>query len=127
MNIEQLDHYKELIGMILGFVTTIGTIWWRVAASFTKTQLDIKNLYKHFNSIANVTTDLSRSVTQLSTKLEEREKDIMRLEGALEVERKDMISVITGLQQATSSLNAMWRTLDSLFPDAIPKRASDRI
>ena len=125
--IEMLDHYKELIGIVLGFVTTIGTIWWKIAAAFTKTQIDIKNLYKHFNSIATVTGNLSTSVTELSTKLQEREKDIMRLEGAIEVERKDMITVITNLQQTTSSLNALWRTLDNLFPEAIPKRASDRL
>lgn len=65
-------------------------------------------------------------IGKLSLLLTEREKDISRLEGQIETLSNLMLKQVSAVKEATSSLDAVWRTLQVLFPDKVPKRASDR-
>lgn len=66
------------------------------------------------------------TVAELKMKFDRMEKDQAKLEGKIEQTQSTLVQVIAGLQGATSSLDGMWRTLQAIFPDRVPKRASDR-
>lgn len=70
--------------------------------------------------------DLERSFAILAAGLAEREKDITKLEARAEQTHDDFLKVVSSLTQVMSSNDAMWRSLQRLHPNDIPKRASDR-
>lgn len=115
----------EQVNQILAALGTIAALWWRVSKAAAKNHLDQENLKTEVIRLSAASVEAVRVITQLATKLDEREKDVIRLEGALEAVRRDQVQIISSLQQAVSSMNAMWRAMDSLHPDAVPKRASD--
>lgn len=132
MSLDPKD-YIEILTALIGLFSAVIFLWWRLSKGIGKFVASTealgdaqKSTNEKLGKLADAYTNLGNSIVRLETKLEEREKDISRLEGALEVGRKDMINVITSLQQCTSSLDAMWRTLQGLFPDKVPARMSDR-
>lgn len=124
----EINSYKDLFeaGTAgLGFLAAFGALWWRISKSAVKTSLVIKEMGLQLEKLTHVNLELTKSFVSLSTKLDEREKDIIKLEGSIDTQRKDLIHLISALQQTGGSLTAMWRTLQNLFPNAVPKRASD--
>lgn len=136
-DLSQIKGYLDLlytIGTILG---AMGVLWWRIARASFRNKEAFKSLQRAVGEmiatnkirdkeITREVHDLSRHLAALTAKLEEREKDINKLEGALDVSRKDIVLLVSSLQQSTSSLDAMWRTLQKLFPDQVPQRMSDK-
>lgn len=129
MQIADLLKNPELILQVLAggasFVSGIGALWWKLSKVAARFHLDQENIKSELIRFSAAHVETVRALTQLSTKIDEREKDVIRLEGAFEATRRDQIHLITGLQQAVGSLDAVWRTLQALHPDTVPKRASD--
>lgn len=122
----QWNSYLQLAitgGSLLGGV---GALWWKISRSSVKTGLLLTTLKDQVEKLTAANVEITKAFSVVSTKLEEREKDIIKLEGVVDSSRKDMIHVVASLQQATSSLDAMWRTLRELFPNQVPARLSDR-
>lgn len=107
------------------FVSGIGALWWKLSKLAARFHLDQENIKSELIRFSATHLETSKALVQLATKLDEREKDVIRLEGAFEATRRDQIHLITGMQQAVGSLDAVWRTLQTLHPDAVPRRASD--
>lgn len=124
-----IDDPQKLVELLTGVSAAlggVGALWWKITRAFARAGIDIEGMKAGMDKMAHTTLELTKAVVQLSTKLDEREKDIYKLEGSLDGQRKDMLQVISGLQQATGSLDALWRTLQKLYPDKVPQRASDR-
>jgi hypothetical protein len=123
-----IDSYKDLFEAMtaaLTFLAAFGALWWRISKSAVKTSLVMRDMGTQLEKLTLASADLTKSFITLATKLDEREKDIVKLEGSIDTQRKDMIHLISALQQSSGSLNALWRTMQSLFPQDVPKRASD--
>jgi seryl-tRNA synthetase len=117
----------------LGIVTTVvsgliafGAAWWRFSRWVHSLEADREKSSGEIGKLIASHVKLTESITILSVKLEEREKDTMKLEGAIDAQRKDMVSVITSLQRTSSSLDALWRTMQNLYSDKVPRRISDK-
>jgi hypothetical protein len=123
--IENYQGIAELITTVGGILGAFIALWWKITRTFAKAGCDIEGLKAGMDKMATTNLELTKALVQMAVKLDEREKDIMKLEGALDSQRKDMVQLIAGLQQATSSLDALWRTLQKLYPMEVPRRASD--
>lgn len=116
------NEYKEIATVLIGVIA----FWWRAAKTAARYEVEFGVLKDAVAKNIGRQEKLVDMVTTLVVKIDEREKDTTRLEGALELQRRDMMEVVKGLHQATSSLDAMWRTLQTMFPDRVRKSASDR-
>jgi len=129
MQIADLLKNPELILQVLAgvgsFVSGIAALWWKLSKMAARFHLDQENIKAELIRFSASHVETSKALVQLATKLDEREKDVIRLEGAFEATRRDQMHLISGLQQAVGSLDAVWRTLQTLHPDSVPKRASD--
>jgi hypothetical protein len=123
---EQIQQILEILGTIGTGLIAFGGVWWK----FSKWLNNKENFQKETNKIlkdfGEVIQRLSDTNTVFTVKLEEREKDLMKLEGALEIQRRDMVGVITSLQKTAGSLDALWKTMQSVYPDKVPRRLSDK-
>lgn len=75
-----------------------------------------------------VAQELGKLRTELATLtvvMNEREKDIARLEGQIENLSAIVVKQVGAVRDATGNLNAIWKTLQVLHPDKVPRRASD--
>ena len=70
--------------------------------------------------------DVKTSIVELKALAIEREKDVARLEGRLDQTTKVSIELTGAVKGAPASLDGLWRTLQTIHPDRVPKRASDR-
>lgn len=70
--------------------------------------------------------EIKNDIGKLSVGLKEREKDIGKIEGRIDQIGTLMLNQVAAVKEATSSLDAVWRTLQGLYPDKVPKRLSDR-
>jgi hypothetical protein len=120
---------KELIDNLwafLGILAGVMALWWKISLSFTKTYLEFHRLQLHTKQMEAVLNQMTRALITHTEQLDARERDLRKLEGAIEVQRRDLVGIIASLQQSTGSLDAMWRTLQNLFPERVPRRASDK-
>jgi len=104
----------EILGALIPVLAVLGfgfAVIWKIS--------DIRD------QIKNYIIDISTQIGVLSTKLDEREKDITRLEGANEILRKDNSDLKGDVQSLKDSVKAIWETLTSIFPEKIPKRPKD--
>lgn len=69
---------------------------------------------------------IEKEINAFSIILHEREKDVSRVEGQIEQLSTVVIKQVAAVRDSVASLDAIWRTLQVLHPDAVPKRASDR-
>lgn len=129
----QLKGYLDLIYTVGTIISAVGLLYWRIAKSAARNKAAFRALQKQVATLIEVNRnfgkdnhELSKQLVSITTKLDEREKDINKLEGALEASRKDIVLLVSSLQQTTSSLDAMWRTLQKLFPDQVRQRLSDK-
>lgn len=107
------------------FLLTAAVFWWRVTRAlhrFVATQSQL------VAAVAGAQTAIGTLVTAVA-KLEaiqtEREKDQAKLEGKVEQTNTTMVRVIATLQQVSGSIDALWRALQRIHPEAIPPRISD--
>lgn len=113
------DLVMQVIAGGLSFVSGIAALWWKMSTVATRVHLGHENIRAQLLRFSTVHMGTVRVLTQLSAKLDGREKDILRLEGAFEATRRDQIHLISGLQQAVGSLDAIRRTLQALHPDMV--------
>ncbi len=130
----------ELIQALVAGFTFLGGVWlawWRITARVhgfigaqAATSFSLDTLNKSVLDLADETTDklddLSIVVTTLTAQMAEREKDVSRLEGQIEQLGTLIVKQVAAVNGAVASLDAVWRTLQVLHPDKVPRRASDR-
>lgn len=123
---ERLQQALELLGTIGSGVVAFGALWWKFSRWINNKEAFQKETNRLLKEFGATISKLSETHTVMTVKLEEREKDLLKLEGALEVQRKDMIGVITSLQKTAGSLDALWRTMQNVYPDQVERRMSDK-
>lgn len=109
------DLVMQVIAGGLSFVSGIAALWWKMSTVATR----VENIRAQLLRFSTAHMGTVRALMQLSAKLDGREKDILRLEGAFEATRRDQIHLISGLQQAVGSLDAIRRTIQALHPDMV--------
>lgn len=120
-----IQTYLEIIGAIATGLITLGAAWWKFSRWVHDLETSSQNSKTELEAISKSVDKMAEALTVLAVKLDEREKDLLKLEGSLEVQRKDFVSVITSLQKTSSSLDALWRTMQAVYPDKVPRRLSD--
>lgn len=117
----------------IGFVSALFLLWRKVTKAIIAYTAHIDAMSARFEEIVTSQkrlgdhqVDLTKALAILAERLEGRERDITKMEGALDSTRKDMMQLVSVIHQSTSSLDALWRTLQTLFPAQVPKRASDK-
>jgi seryl-tRNA synthetase len=58
--------------------------------------------------------------------MQEREKEISKIDACIDGTRKDIYELIKETQKNQSKIEALWTTMQNIFPDKVPKRAADR-
>jgi chromosome segregation ATPase len=140
---EQFAHAITLVDLVkslmetgvafLGFISALAVIWRKVQKAITTYTERIDDMSRRFADVvraqevlSNHQVDLTKALAILAERLEGRERDISKIEGSLDTTRKDMMQLVSAIHQSTSSLDALWRTLQTLFPGQVPTRASDK-
>lgn len=140
---EQFAHAITLVDLVkslmetgvafLGFISALAVIWRKVQRAITTYTERIDDMSRRFVDVvraqevlSNHQVDLTKALAILAERLEGRERDISKIEGSLDTTRKDMMQLVSAIHQSTSSLDALWRTLQTLFPGQVPARASDK-
>jgi hypothetical protein len=142
--LETIKLISAIVGGLLGVLATAGTVIWRISRNAAKFQARFEGLeagflqlsnnisenekktQQYFRTVHAGSQEISKSFMVLSTKLEEREKDSLRMEGAIDETRKNILELTGGIRESKASLDALWLTLQKLFPDKVPARLSDR-
>jgi hypothetical protein len=108
------------------------TIWkvsqWSARAEVADAARDkaIAELVDKLGGVTTALATLGSAIREMRVGLKIRERDHAKTEGKLEQTQQSLVQVIATLQQASGSLNALWKTLQTLHPERVPKRASDR-
>ena len=128
--IQIFQPFLEFFGatfIIIGGFTTIYIKFLRpITKSIDQSEIINRQLSNQIANMTKTNEELARAVLELTVKISEREKDIVRLEGAVDVTQRNLLETIGIVREASGSLDAMWRTLQRLFPSEVPKRASDK-
>jgi len=85
----------------------------------------LTDLKAGLETLAGRQAKTARIVIALQTQIELRSQDSSKLEGKVEVLADTLAKNIGTLQAVSASLDGVWRTLQFLFPDKVPKRVSD--
>lgn len=107
--------------------------WWRfskwlhgIVATQTHLITVFGELKVSVGKLAEAQGKLTKAIIEHNVRLAEREKDQLRTEGKVEQTQQNLMNAVATLQVCNSSLDALWRTLQRLFPDQVPRRASER-
>lgn len=122
------------IGVTVGTVfISLGTAFWRFNTWINRSLNSIESLGSQVKDLAEQQKKTSRHIAVLSNAIGElrketkdREKDVARLEGSLSAMQTGSQAVSRDIQTTRTSIDALWRTLHTAFPDKIPKRAIDK-
>lgn len=118
MQIGDLLKNPDLIAQVmaggLSFGAGIAALWWKLSRVAKQVHLRHEHISAQILKFSTVQMGIVRLMTQLATKLDRREKDILRLEGAFEATRRDQMHLISALQQTIGSFDAVRRTIESL-------------
>ena len=107
-------------------MTSLVVATWRISG-WARRVVDGQRALVHEASRAKAhLSKLTGAIQDLSRRIEDGEKQDARLEGKIEQGQQTQVRLIAAIQQATGSLDALWRTLHALFPEKVPKRSSDR-
>lgn len=128
----------------LTFLGGLWLAWWRITArvhAFVAAQTatleavdrlraaqiaHVKRAGERLDLLSRAVASLDKDVATLTALVSEREKDTTRLEAQLEQLASMVVKQVAAVNGACSSLDAVWRTLQTLHPDRVPKRAGDR-
>lgn len=118
--------YISLIGQIVAYVISILIAIWRVSARFARTEEVLKSTARTLEKVVSSQKKLISELSAMEIKLSEREKEIMKLDASIEATRRDIFQLIKDYQKNFSTLEALWLTMQNLFPDKVPQRITDR-
>lgn len=133
MAVEKWQLVLAAVGMLMTIAGSVGAIlWWVVQRvhHFVKT-LDrvIAAVQAHATALGSLSEEVKRLSAKSSSaehQLVLRERETMKLEGQIQTSNQLLMGVVGDMRAATENLNAVWRLLDKMHPDTVPKRASDR-
>ncbi len=141
---EQIQAIVAVVGAVVTAVSTGLVLYWRLAARVTafiaaqnatlvavdKMRVQLAGTAKRFSEqgvlFARDLDGVKGAVSSFTLVMHEREKDLSRVEGQIEQLGTVVIKQVATMQGAMSSIDAVWRTLQNLHPQAVPKRASER-
>jgi seryl-tRNA synthetase len=126
LDVDTLESTLGIATTIVSGLVAFGVAWWRFSRWVHTLDADREKYGSELNRLTESHCKLTEAITVLSVKLDEREKDTIKLEGAIDSQRKDLVTVITSLQKTSSSLDALWRTMQNLHSDQVPRRLSDK-
>lgn len=131
-----LDKAREWIEPLVALLTFLGAFLGATWALLRKFQgvvdgqaaivEEMKRLRNQMLTLAKISQEGAVEIGMLKVLLSEREKDLNKLEGKVEQTNGTMMKLNGSIEKAISSLDGLWRTLQTLHPDKVPKRASDR-
>lgn len=127
---------KDIIEIVIAAITTLGTIgaaFWRFNTWINRTLNSLQVLQGDASQIAEQQKKFSRhinvlqnSISEMRKEMKDHDKDIARVEGAFTAAQGNVKDMAKDVQNATASIDAMWRTIHSAFPDRIPMRTIDK-
>jgi len=117
----------ELLGVIVTSALAFLGFWWRATRLIHLSLSVIDDLKVQSARLSDANLQLTKSFVHLSTKVEERDKDISKLHGMLDLTRQTMVDQIKIAAEINGSLNALWLTMQKLYPEQVPRRLSDRV
>lgn len=123
---ENISVALQIGGVILGAIGAAVALVWKLSRIFHTNAERMGRIADCTKALTIAVNNLATKFATLETLVAEREKDTLRLEGALETTRKDLALAAKGLNLADSNVKALWITLRNLFPDKVPARMSDR-
>jgi hypothetical protein len=113
------------IAVLTFFGSCLAAFWW-VTRAIHEAAATQKQLVEAVKTMASQIELLRIDVTQLKSHAAYRDRTESKHEGRMEQLQSATMKVIGSLQQVSGSLDAVWRTLQRLHPEVVPKRASDR-
>ncbi len=125
MDPETINQYLEVFKTIGAWIGALFLGWWKLSRWVRDVETYQKTTTVQLEKVATANLELVKAITAMTVKIEEREKDTLRLEGALEMHRKDMARINDNLNELSGNIKALWRTLQNIHPAQVPKRASD--
>lgn len=126
MTMEQIKLLLEILSIVATGLVGFGGILWKLTKYFHKNDARLASLVAIVNKLTAYTEKASHDFITLKATLDAREKDLLRLEGVSDGTRKDLLTVIKDLQTVVGKIDAMWLTMQRIFPDKVPARASDK-
>lgn len=124
--IQQANAIWSILAGIFGMLSGVLLTVWRASRYVALNDERVGKLTAGFEAIAAGLSAYSKEFAALRAIIQEREKDLLRLEGVSDAARRDMLETIKSLERVTAKIDAMWLTLQRLHPEHVPKRASDR-
>jgi len=112
VDIEQLVTFGTII-------VAFSTIAWRISRLVTVFENGLNDLKRENDNLKDRLQDIQDSFNI-------HKQEFARLEGMHDSTLKALISTVRDLQTATGKVDAMWLTLQRLFPDKVPARLSDK-
>ena len=118
----------ELLGALAAFC---GFAWGllRKGQKYVEVQKNLVEAVRTLNvSVSDARKEAAQTtyeVARLKVSLDQREREISRLEGKLQTVHTDYKENAAKLYEVIGQLAALWKTLQTLHPDRVPKRASD--
>lgn len=125
MDPETINQYLEVFKTIGAWIGALFLGWWKLSRWVRDVETYQKTTTVQLEKVATANLELVKAITAMTVKIEEREKDTLRLEGALEMHRRDMSRINDNLNELGGNIKALWRTLQNIHPTQVPKRASD--
>lgn len=131
--LELLVEYLDTILAVGGAVVSVFVAWWRftkwvgkVSNQFEEIQKSVAEHGETLRKVGALTSKLTQAIHSMSQNLNQREKDVVKIEGALELSQRTQMQLIGQIEKVVGSLDGVWRTLQAIHPERVPKRASDR-
>jgi uncharacterized membrane protein YqjE len=119
--------YLSMAGQIIAYIVSIVIAIWRVSARFAKHEEILKNTTDNLRAVIKSQREIIKDLGAIEVKMVEREKDIAKVEVGIDSTRRDIYDLIKETQKSQSKIDALWATVQGIFPDKVPKRLSDTI
>lgn len=124
--IQNVSALWAVVAGLGGFASGIFLSIWRVSRYVALNDERMGKMAHVVGEVTKAADNLSKDFISLHHSLQAREKDVLRLEGVAEATRRDLMETTRTLERTTSKIEAMWFTLQKLFPDQVPARVVDR-
>jgi seryl-tRNA synthetase len=123
---EQIQAAVAIAGLVGSALTAIGLGVWRGAKWAGQISSGIRTVIKTVNTQSDRIKSLEEKVVELAVVQRERGDSTAKLEGKVELTTAALAASTKAAEKTADKVEALWRTLQTLHPDKVPKRASDR-